>query len=164
MPGSIVGHETVAEAIMDPEVFGWVEDWWDCAAQYLTLPEEEVAAYRQALFDRFANPNIRHLLAQIAADGSQKVPIRALPVLRAARADGQLPSGATRFVAAWIAHLRGNGAPVNDVDGPALTALAQGPVREGVAAVLEWLGVDDLEVSALVEQQVAELEARSTNR
>ena len=162
--GSIVGHETVAEAIMDPEVFGWVEDWWDCAAQYLTLPEEEVAAYRQALFDRFANPNIRHLLAQIAADGSQKVPIRALPVLRAARADGQLPSGATRFVAAWIAHLRGNGAPVNDVDGPALTALAQGPVREGVAAVLEWLGVDDLEVSALVEQQVAELEARSTNR
>jgi len=162
--GSIVGHETVAEAIMDPEVFGWVEDWWDCAAQYLTLPEEEVAAYRQALFDRFANPNIRHLLAQIAADGSQKVPIRALPVLRAARADGQLPSGATRFVAAWIAHLRGNGAPVNDVDGPALTALAQGPVREGVAAVLEWLGVDDLEVSALVEQQVAELEARSANR
>ena len=162
--GSILGHETVAEAIMDPEVFGWVEDWWDCAAQYLTLPEEEVAAYRQALFDRFANPNIRHLLAQIAADGSQKVPIRALPVLRAARADGQLPSGATRFVAAWIAHLRGNGAPVNDVDGPALTALAQGPVREGVAAVLEWLGVDDLEVSALVEQQVAELEARSTNQ
>jgi len=162
--GSIVGHETVAEAIMDPEVFGWVEDWWDCAAQYLTLPEEEVAAYRQALFDRFANPNIRHLLAQIAADGSQKVPIRALPVLRAARANGQLPSGATRFVAAWIAHLRGNGAPVNDVDGPALTALAQGPVREGVAAVLEWLGVDDLEVSALVEQQVAELEARSTNQ
>jgi hypothetical protein len=33
-----------------------------------------------------------------------------------------------------------------------------------VAAVLEWLGVDDLEVSALVEQQVAELEARSTNQ
>jgi fructuronate reductase len=161
---SIVGHETVADAIMDPEVFGWVEDWWDCAAQYLTLPEEEVAAYRQALFDRFANPNIRHLLEQIAADGSQKVPIRALPVLRAARADGELPSGATRFLAAWIAHLRGHGAPVNDVEGPALTALARGPVREGVAAVLEWLAVDDLEVTALVEQQVADLEARSQRR
>jgi fructuronate reductase len=159
--GSIAGHETVADAIMDPEVFGWVEDWWDCAAQYLTLPEEEVAGYRQALFDRFANPNIRHRLAQIAADGSQKVPIRALPVLRAARADGELPSGATRFVAAWIAHLRGHGAPVQDVEAAALTELAQGPVREAVAAVLEWLGVDDLEVSALVEQQVADLEARS---
>jgi hypothetical protein len=27
--------------------------------------------------------------------------------------------------------------------------------------MLDWLGVDDLEVSALVEQQVAELESRS---
>jgi fructuronate reductase len=162
--GSIVGHETVAEAIMDPEVFGWVEDWWDCAAPYLTLPEEEVVAYRQALFDRFANPNIRHRLAQIAADGSQKVPIRALPVLRAARAAGELPSGGTRFLAAWIAHLRGHGAPVQDVEGEALTALAQGPVREGVSAILDWLGVDDLEVSALVEQQVADLESGSAGR
>jgi len=162
--GSIVGHETVAEAIMDPEVFGWVEDWWDCAAPYLTLPEAEVTAYRQALFDRFANPNIRHRLAQIAADGSQKVPIRALPVLRAARDAGELPSGGTRFLAAWIAHLRGHGAPVQDVEGATLTELAQGPVREGVAAILEWLGVDDLEVSALVEQQVADLESRSAGR
>jgi fructuronate reductase len=162
--GSIVGHETVADAVLDPEVFGWVEDWWDCAEQYLTLPEEEVVAYRQALFDRFANPNIRHRLAQIAADGSQKVPIRALPVLRAARADGELPSGATRFVAAWIAHLRGHGVPVQDVDAGPLTQLAQGSVREAVPAVLEWLGVDDLEVSALVEQQVADLEARDRSR
>ena len=162
--GSIVGHETVADAVLDPEVFGWVEDWWDCASRYLTLPAEEVTAYRQALFDRFANPNIRHLLAQIAADGSQKVPIRALPVLRAARADGELPSGTTRFVAAWIAHLRGHGVPVHDVEGERLAGLAAGPVREGVAAVLEWLSVDDLEVSAMVEQQVADLEARSRKR
>ncbi len=158
--GSIVGHETVAEAIMDPEVFGWVEDWWDCAARYLTLPEEDVAAYRQALFDRFANPNIRHRLAQIAADGSQKVPIRALPVLRAARAAGELPSGGTRFLAAWIAHLRGHGAPVHDVEAGTLAPLVQGPAREAVAAVLDWLGLDDLEVSALVEQQVADFESR----
>jgi fructuronate reductase len=162
--GSIVGHETVAEAVMDPEVFGWVDDWWDCAARYLTLPKDEITAYRQALFDRFANANIRHRLAQIAADGSQKVPIRALPVLRAARADGELPSGATRFVAAWIAHLRGHGAPVQDVEGSRLVELAQGSVREAVPAILEWLGVDDLEVSALVEQQVADLEARSGQR
>ena len=158
--GSIVGHETVADAVMDPEVFGWVEDWWDTASPYLTLPEEEVAAYRQALFDRFANPNIRHRLAQIAQDGSQKVPIRALPVLSLARADGKLPSGVTRFLAAWIAHLRGHGVPVHDVEGARLTELAQGSVREAVPAMLDWLGVDDLEVNALVEQQVAELESR----
>jgi fructuronate reductase len=162
--GSIVGHETVADAVLDPEVFGWVEDWWDCASRYLSLPAEEVAAYRQALFDRFANPNIRHRLAQIAADGSQKVPIRALPVLRAARSAGELPSGATRFVAAWITHLRGNGVPVDDVEESKLQGLAAGTGREAVAAVLDWLGVDDVEVSALVEQQVADLEARGPKR
>ena len=94
MPASILGHETVAEAIADPDVASWVEEWWDAAAPHLTLPDDEVAAYRQALLDRFANPNIRHLLAQIAADGSQKVPIRALPVLRAELEDGRVPAGA----------------------------------------------------------------------
>lgn len=159
--GSILGHRTVAEAIEDPEVAGWVEDWWDAAARHLTLARDEVAAYRSALFDRFANPQIRHLLAQIAADGSHKVPIRAVPVLRAERLAGELPVGATRFVASWVAHLRGHGAPVNDVNADQLLTLASGPLREAVGRVLEWLDLDDLEVTALVEQQVGELESRS---
>ncbi len=60
------------------------------------------------------NPRIRHLLAQIAADGSQKVPIRAVPVIRAELDEGRVAAGATRIVAAWVAHLRGHGAPVTD--------------------------------------------------
>ena len=77
--GHVRGHETVAEAIADPVVRGWVEQWWDEAAAHLTLPPSDVAAYREALLERFANPRIRHLLAQIAADGSQKIPVRILP-------------------------------------------------------------------------------------
>ena len=49
---------------------------------HLPLPADEIAAYRAALLERFANPRIRHLLAQIAADGSQKLPIRILPTVR----------------------------------------------------------------------------------
>jgi fructuronate reductase len=157
--GSIRGHETVAEAVADPVVRDWVEEWWESACRHLTLPHAEVTAYRMALLDRFANPQIRHRLAQIAADGSQKVPIRAVPVLLAERADGVLPLGATRFVAAWVAHLRGHGAPVDDVRADEVTALAEGPVREAVAAVLAWLGVDDIDVAAIVEQQLTELES-----
>jgi fructuronate reductase len=74
-----------------------------------------VTAYRAALVERFTNARIRHTLAQIAADGSQKLPIRVLPVLRGERAAGRMPAGAVRIVAAWIGHLRGSGAPVNDV-------------------------------------------------
>ncbi|WP_147110980.1 mannitol dehydrogenase family protein [Pseudonocardia sulfidoxydans] len=156
--GSIRGHLTVAEAIADPLVRDWVEEWWEAAGRHLTLPAVEVAAYRQALLDRFANPRIRHLLAQIAADGSQKVPIRAVPVLLAERAAGRLPLGATRFVAAWIAHLRGHGAPVTDVRAAEIRTLADGPADAAAAEVLTWLGVDDLEVTAMVEQQLRELE------
>ena len=38
-----------------------------------------IAFVASALAERFRNPRIRHLLAQIAADGSQKVPIRVAP-------------------------------------------------------------------------------------
>jgi fructuronate reductase len=82
-------------------------------------------------------------------------------VLRAARAEGDLPIGAARLLAAWIAHLRGHGAQVHDVEAATLTGLARGSAREGVIAVLDWLGVDDLEVIGLVEREVAYFEHRA---
>jgi len=108
------GHDTIAAAVADPVCRGWLGEWWDEAARHVPLPAAEVASYRAALLDRFANPRIRHTLAQIAADGSQKLPIRVLPVVRAERAAGRMPSGAVRVLAAWIDHLRGIGAPVSD--------------------------------------------------
>ena len=71
---------------------------------------------------------MRHRLAQIAADGSQKLPIRILPVLRAERSAGRMPEGAVRVLAAWIGHLRGAGAPVADPRADELVALAAGPL------------------------------------
>ena len=112
--GSARGHETIAEAMSDPECRRWLEEWWDEAARQVPLPAADVTPYRVALLERFANPRIRHTLAQIAADGSQKLPIRVLPVVRAERAAGRVPAGGVRILAAWIDHLRGIGAPVND--------------------------------------------------
>jgi fructuronate reductase len=153
--GSIRGHQTVADAIADPVVSGWVESWWNAASPHLSLPADEIAAYRQALRERYANANIRHLLAQIAADGSQKIPIRAVPVIRA----GADP-GAIRLVAAWIAHLRGHGAPVTDVRAGELTALAAGPADAAVTRILAWLDLDAPDVAAVVRRQLAEFEER----
>ena len=94
--GSILGHQTVADAVADETCRGWLEEWWSEASRYLSLPEADVAAYRGALLDRFANPRMHHRLAQIAADGSQKLPVRILPTLRRERAAGRRPSGAAR--------------------------------------------------------------------
>ena len=86
-------HETVADAIADPIVRGWVDEWWDVAQRQLPLDDAVVTAYRAALLDRFGNPRMRDQLSRIAADGSQKLPIRIVLTLRGQRGDdpdGQL--------------------------------------------------------------------------
>lgn len=155
---SILGHETVAEAIADETVRRWVEEWWEVAVDHLAV--ENVDDYRAALVERFANPRIRHLLAQIAADGSQKVPIRFGPALAAEVAAGRLPAGATRPVAAWIAHLHGHGAPVTDAQEQRVSDLADAETREAIRTVLGWMGVDDPgdDLVAQVADQVGEFE------
>jgi fructuronate reductase len=140
--GTIRGHETVADAIADPVCRGWVEAWWDEASAHLTLPADDTAAYRRALLDRFENPAIRHALAQIAADGSQKMPVRIMPTLRAEVSAGRVPTGATRAVAAWLMHLRGHGASVKDVRADEVRNLATGTLGDSVTRVLAYLAPD----------------------
>jgi fructuronate reductase len=151
--GSILGHQTVADAVADETCRGWLEQWWSEASRYLSLPEADVAAYRGALLDRFANPRMHHRLAQIAADGSQKLPVRILPTLRQERAAGRLPSGAVRVLAAWVCHLRGGGAPVSDARADQVVPLADGPLPQAMPRVLGILDpalADDGELVAAV--------------
>jgi len=152
--GTIRGHETVAQAVADPVCRAWLTQWWDEAQPHLSLPAASVGAYRSALLERFANPNIAHQLAQIAADGSQKIAVRFLPVLRAERAAGRVPPGASRAVAAWVCHLRGEGTPVRDPHAEELRRLVRGTLEESVRAVLGFLDPDLAGDQALVEATV----------
>jgi fructuronate reductase len=152
--GSARGHETVA----DDACRAWMQEWWSEVSRHLDLPEADVAAYRDALLDRFANPRMHHRLAQIAADGSQKIPVRILPVLRLERAAGRMPDGAAHALAAWVGHLRGLGAAVDDVRAD-VVPLAGGPLPDAVRRVVDALDPetaadDDLvsTVASLVEQ------------
>jgi fructuronate reductase len=137
--GSIRGHATVAAALADDTCRSWLEQWWSEASPHLDLPADEVAAYRAALVERFANARMQDRLARIAADGSQKLPIRIVPVLRAERAARRLPQGATRALAAWVCHLRGSGAPISDARADEVVPLAAGPLRDAVPRVLAGL-------------------------
>jgi fructuronate reductase len=162
--GSILGHQTVAEAVADQACRGWLEEWWSEASRYLSLPEADVAAYRAALQDRFANPRMHHRLAQIAADGSQKLPVRILPTLRQERAAGRLPSGAARVLAAWVCHLRGAGAPVSDARADQVVPLADGPLPQAVPRVLGALDpalTDDAELVTAVAADAERLGSAS---
>ncbi|TDE89711.1 mannitol dehydrogenase family protein [Occultella glacieicola] len=155
--GSVRGHTTIDQAIADPRCLAWVEQFWDEAQANLGLPDEDVSAYRAALLDRYRNERVRHLLAQIANDGSQKLPVRTLPTLNAERAAGRVPVGAATTLAGWVLHLRGVGAPVKDPGaGPAQDAANSGDLAEVVPAVLNTLqaglGADADLVAAVVAQ------------
>jgi fructuronate reductase len=165
--GSLRGHTTVAEAVADDTCLTWLHRWWSVAAPQLGQPEDLVAGYRAALLDRFANPRIRHLLAQIAADGSQKLPIRILPVLRAERSAGRMPEATIFVLAAWICHLRGLGSPVIDVRAAELLPLGAGALPVAVRRVLGELAPDlgaDDEVVAAVAGRSEQLARESRNQ
>jgi fructuronate reductase len=166
--GSIRGHASIDEAIADPACRRWVEALWDEAAPHLPLPADDVAAYRSALLDRYANSRIRLRLAQIVADGSTKVVVRTVPVIRAERAAGRVPLGCATVLAAWILHLRGQGAPLNDPGAEPYLALVAADDEQAVRSVLdslappagvaEGLGSDDDLVEAVIAQLSAVVE------
>lgn len=137
--GSILGHRTVDRAVADPTCRGWMRQWWDEASAHLSLPAEEIGRYREALLRRYANPRIGHRLADIAADGSQKLPVRILPVLRAELAAGRLPTGACRVLAGWICRLRVASDEVRDTAADEFLARAAGPLPDAVPRVLAGL-------------------------
>jgi fructuronate reductase len=69
------------------------------------LPGFDLAAYRAQLLQRFANPALAHKTAQIAMDGSQKLPQRWLGTVRD-RLAAQAPIDRLALaLAAWVAHL-----------------------------------------------------------
>jgi len=130
------GKATVAEAVADPALLALVRAYLDEAAA--SLGERaglDPAAYGAALLARFGNDALEHRLAQIAMDGSQKLPQRWLDGALVNLEQGR-PVGATaEAVAAWIAHVRGIGAAgaAHRVDDPMAARLADCHRRHATA-------------------------------
>jgi fructuronate reductase len=104
--GLLRGHVTVAEAVADETCQRWVREWWSEVAAHLPQPATVLADYQEQLLGRFANPRMRYLLTQIASDGSQKLRVRAVPILRRERGAGRRGEAGLRILACWIAYLR----------------------------------------------------------
>ncbi|MGQ3122008.1 MAG: mannitol dehydrogenase family protein, partial [Aliihoeflea sp.] len=70
------GHDFVHQAIADPAIRPVIERLLreEAAPTIDAAPGQDLAAYADALLDRFANPALNHRLIQIAMDGSQKIP------------------------------------------------------------------------------------------
>lgn len=149
--GPLFGHESVAEAIADPKLRAWVNEWWDLAGSYLSVSSDD---YRAKLLERFSNPRIHHHLFQIATDGSQKLPVRIVPVAKQALEDGRNITAPARAIAAWIVFLRRFGdTQAKDVNLDEIRELA---VADGVVPAVSYLD-KDLGASTIFIDKVNEL-------
>lgn len=101
--GQLTGRETVAQAMQVPLITELLDALWVEIRQVLVQPKGvDAAAYVESLKQRFCNPAIKHRTAQIAMDGSQKLPQRLLSTLRD-RLAANLPSPAlATAIAAWM--------------------------------------------------------------
>lgn len=136
------GHTFVHEAMADPAIRPLVDHLMrqEAAPTIAAAPGQNLMAYADALIARFANPALNHRLAQIAMDGSQKIPQRWLATLAANRQTGRASPAILAGLAAWLRHLRGdNSAACGTVDDPRaddLAALWQSHGREGVVEAI----------------------------
>ena len=109
------GHEFVDQAIADPVLRPLVEELMrrEAVTSFEPAEGQNLAAYADALLARFANPPLKHRLAQIAMDGSQKIPQRWLASLAVHQRRGEWCEATLTALAAWLRHVRG-GAQVDD--------------------------------------------------
>ncbi len=159
--GLLSGHATVDRAFADPAIRQFVDALW--AEAIPTLPEDaglDTKTYTEELAERFSNTALAHRTAQIANDGSQKLPQRIIASAIECLEAGTEFVHLTLVVAAWIAACaaRGKTLPENHFTDPLdvpLTALLSQelPANETVTAVFDLAGFarDHAERQTLIE-------------
>jgi len=144
--GSLMELETVSVAMAEPLLAGFVERLMreDIVPSLPPLAGFDPSTYVAAILARFRNPAIRHLLAQIAWDGSQKIPVRLLGTIAEALAAGRSIARLCVPVAGWlhfVARQARHGVAIVDplADTLARTGAACTGTADDIAA---WLALD----------------------
>ncbi|MCT2558442.1 mannitol dehydrogenase family protein [Tsuneonella sp. YG55] len=133
--GLRAGHDFIHEAVADPELRHLAERLMRREAMP-TIPAtagQDLGTYADELIARFADPTLRHRLAQIAMDGTQKIPQRWLDTARALSGTGINSRAIARGFDAWLWHLA-DGRFVDDPFGQELVSLMAAGGREAVIA------------------------------
>lgn len=107
--GGLAGHVHISDVMAQPAFVAFMRRLMDEEiTPTLDLPPGvDVAAYKDSLIERFTNPAIKHRTAQIAMDGSQKLPQRILGPVRERLAGGGTIGHLALVVAAWIRYATG---------------------------------------------------------
>ncbi|SEN80166.1 fructuronate reductase [Loktanella fryxellensis] len=143
--GYLAGHETIADTVADPAFAAYVRTCWaEIMPAVAAPPGVDLAAYADALFDRYANPAIRHRTWQIAMDGSQKLPQRLLGTLRENLGAGRASPALCLAVAGWMRYAAGTDEADEPIDvrdplADLLRRTATGGLNQGPTAMASAL-------------------------
>ncbi len=132
------GHEFVHQAIGDPELAPLIDKLMreEAATSLTPAAGQDLSAYADALIERFKNPALNHRLAQIAMDGSQKIPQRWLETLAYHQKHGRQCPAILAGIAAWVRHIRGDNGPVDDPMAATLKAAWDAAGKEDIVKAL----------------------------
>ncbi|KGJ92604.1 mannitol dehydrogenase family protein [Colwellia psychrerythraea] len=102
--GSLAGFETVYDVTSDEAFYDFICQLanQEVIGSFVPPKELNVESYSKEIIERFLNPEIRHLLAQIAWDGSQKVQMRILPIIEDNLALGRSTKLLSLSLACWF--------------------------------------------------------------
>lgn len=125
--GILLGHQTVSDCMHDPTLRTFIESLMRTEIQPEVVPPQgfDLDQYIDQLLDRFSNPHLRHRCAQIAMDGSLKIPQRLLPVLEERLLMGLCVRHLVFALAAWMTFVQQQ-APLQDPLEARLKALVRG--------------------------------------
>jgi len=100
--GLLLGHETVADAMRDPDLACFIERLIHADIIPGIPPAFDLEQYAGEIVQRFRNPSIGHKLSQIAWDGSQKLPYRLLDTIADALGSGRSVERLAIPIASWM--------------------------------------------------------------
>ena len=155
--GLLLGHETVRDAMNDTVLPKFIERLMreDIAATLKPSADLTTGSYISAVLERFRNPGVKHLLSQIAWDGSKKLPVRILGTISDALQAGRSIDRLVTPVAAWmrfIVRQSRAGVPIVDPDADALATTGRSCTNEAVHDVDAFVAMDNAIARALREE------------
>lgn len=119
--GYLAGYRYAHEVCQDPLFVEFLLDYMtrEATPTLAPVPGVDLAAYRQTLIERFANPEIRDTLARLCAESSDRIPKWLLPVIREQLERGGEFRRSAAVVASWARYAEGvdeQGEPIEVVD------------------------------------------------
>ncbi len=106
--GILAGFDTVHDAVTEKSLGTFIRDLMigEIQPTLENTPDFDLGEYINLVLKRFRNPAMTHYLSQIAADGSQKIPVRLADVINDNLEAGRPIENLCLAVAAWLHFIR----------------------------------------------------------